>query len=90
MHQPPTSIVAVDLRLADAFFRDNGFPLEPHLVVLGLTFATRGALRALSRDATSLSPLVRPCGLQGSIQVIRGINVLPMYPVCTHALPNVR
>jgi uncharacterized protein len=28
--------VALDPRIADAFFRDNGFPLEPHLVVLGL------------------------------------------------------
>jgi hypothetical protein len=28
--------VAVDPRIADAFFRDNGFPLEPHLIVLGL------------------------------------------------------
>jgi len=28
--------MAVDPRIADAFFRDNGFPLEPHLIVLGL------------------------------------------------------
>jgi hypothetical protein len=28
--------MTIDARIADAFARDNGFPLEPHLVVLGL------------------------------------------------------
>ena len=28
--------MSIDSRIAEAFLRDNGFPLEPHLVVLGL------------------------------------------------------